>query len=83
MQIISGAGYKAKVHFEAPPSEQMHSEMVSFIKWHCKNQNMPPLTGAAITHLYFVCIHSFEDGNGRIGRALAEKSLAQNLKRPR
>ncbi len=82
MQVISGADYKAKVHFEAPPSELIHSEMTKFVEWYHNNQNMPALTRAAIMHLYFVCIHPFEDGNGRIGRALAEKSLAQSLKRP-
>src|SRR6185312_3246913 len=46
------------------------------------NNPLPALTRASIAHLYFVCIHPFEDGNGRIGRALAEKSLAQNLSQP-
>lgn len=82
MQVISGADYKAKVHFEAPPSDQIFEEMTKFIRWYYHNQNIPALTRAAITHLYFVCIHPFEDGNGRIGRALAAKSLAQSLKRP-
>ena len=49
---------------------------------HGGTQPLPPLTRAGITHLYFVSIHPFEDGNGRIGRALAEKSLAQNLGQP-
>ena len=61
--------------------------MKRFIAWFndtapgAKNP-LPALTRAGIAHLYFVCIHPFEDGNGRIGRALAEKSLAQNLGRP-
>jgi Fic family protein len=87
MQVVSGPDYKRTVHFEAPPSTRMSAEMARFIAWfndtapNGKNP-LPPLTRAGITHLYFVCIHPFEDGNGRIGRALAEKSLAQNLNQP-
>lgn len=87
MQVVSGPDYKRTVHFEAPPSSCMKDEMSRFIRWFNdtapggKNP-LPALTRAGIAHLYFVCIHPFEDGNGRIGRALAEKSLAQNLKQP-
>ncbi|MGH6769201.1 MAG: Fic family protein [Xanthobacteraceae bacterium] len=87
MQVVSGPDYKRTVHFEAPPSLRMKEEMARFNAWF--NDTAPggknplsPLTRAGIAHLYFVCIHPFEDGNGRIGRALAEKSLAQNLDRP-
>jgi len=87
MQVVSGSLYKPKVHFEAPPSRQVKMEMDSFIDWfNSSSPNgktpLPPLVRAGIAHLYFVCIHPFEDGNGRIGRAIVEKSLAQNLKRP-
>jgi Fic family protein len=87
MQVVSGPDYKRTVHFEAPPSERLAVEMKRFIAWFndtapgAKNP-LPALTRAGIAHLYFVCIHPFEDGNGRIGRALAEKSLAQNLGQP-
>lgn len=87
MQVVSGAIHKRKVHFEAPPSARIPAEMKRFIAWFnstapgAKNK-LPALTRAGIAHLYFVCIHPFEDGNGRIGRALAEKSLAQNLGQP-
>lgn len=87
MQVVSGPDYKRTVHFEAPPSSRMTDEMKRFNAWfndtapNDKNP-LPPLTRAGIAHLYFVCIHPFEDGNGRIGRALAEKSLAQNLNQP-
>jgi Fic family protein len=87
MQVVSGPDYKRTVHFEAPPSARMQGEMKRFIAWFNdtapggKNP-LPALTRAGIAHLYFVCIHPFEDGNGRIGRALAEKSLAQNLGQP-
>ena len=87
MQVVSGPDYKRTVHFEAPPSSRMTSEMVRFNTWFndtapTGKTPLPALTRAGITHLYFVCIHPFEDGNGRIGRALAEKSLAQNLNQP-
>lgn len=87
MQVVSGPDYKRTVHFEAPPSSRMEAEMKRFNVWFSdtapdgKNP-LPPVTRAGIAHLYFVCIHPFEDGNGRIGRAIAEKSLAQNLKQP-
>jgi len=87
MQIVSGAIYAPKVHFEAPPSSQMMPEMEQFIAWFNdtapKGKNpLPALLRAGIAHLYFVSIHPFEDGNGRIGRALAEKALAQCLGQP-
>jgi Fic family protein len=87
MQVVSGPDHKRTVHFQAPPSVRMQDEMQRFITWFNdtapggKNP-LPALTRAGIAHLYFVCIHPFEDGNGRIGRALAETSLAQNLGQP-
>jgi len=87
MQVVSGALHAPNVHFEAPPSSEMKQEMEGFVAWFNKTapggeQPLPALTRAAIAHLYFVSIHPFEDGNGRIGRALSEKSLAQNLGQP-
>ena len=87
MQIVSGAAHDPKVHFEAPPSARMKDDMDAFVTWFNETapngkRPLPALTRAGIVHLYFVCIHPFEDGNGRIGRALAEKSLAQNLGQP-
>ncbi|MGB9151854.1 MAG: Fic family protein, partial [Alphaproteobacteria bacterium] len=87
MQVVSGAIYKPKVHFEAPPSETMKREMTRFIAWFNKtapngSAPLPALTRASIAHLYFVCIHPFEDGNGRIGRGIAEKALSQSLGQP-
>jgi Fic family protein len=87
MQVVSGPDYKRTVHFEAPPSARVGDEMARFIAWFNDTaprgkSPCPALTRAGIVHLYFVCIHPFEDGNGRIGRALAEKSLAQNLGQP-
>jgi Fic family protein len=87
MQVVSGPIHKPAVHFEAPPSSRVSGEMKRFVTWFndtgpAGKTPLSPLTRAGIAHLYFVCIHPFEDGNGRIGRALAEKSLAQNLGQP-
>jgi Fic family protein len=87
MQVVSGPIQKPTVHFEAPPSKVVSAEMRNFIVWFndtspLGNAQLPALTRAGLVHLYFVCVHPFEDGNGRIGRALAEKSLAQNLGHP-
>ena len=83
MQIISGALGKEKVHYEAPPSAQVPQEMKNFVIWYNKfktNGNIPKIIiKTAITHLYFESIHPFEDGNGRIGRALIEKCLSESL----
>jgi Fic family protein len=88
MQVVSGALGRQKVHFEAPPSVRVAKEMDQFIRWY--NNTAPggslairqPPVRAALTHLYFESIHPFEDGNGRIGRTLAEKALSQGLGRP-
>jgi Fic family protein len=87
MQVVSGPIHERSVHFEAPPSARVPDEMKRFIAWFNDTAPggktpLPALTRASLAHLYFVCIHPFEDGNGRIGRALAEKSLAQNLGQP-
>jgi Fic family protein len=87
MQVVSGPIHASKVHFEAPPSAEAPAEMQCFIAWFNRTgpqgaEPLPALTRAGIAHLYFECIHPFEDGNGRIGRAIAEKALAQNLGRP-
>ena len=87
MQVVSGAIGKPKVHFEAPPSSQVPREMAQFIDWFNRTapgglEPLPALTRAGAAHLYFESIHPFEDGNGRVGRALAEKALAQSLGQP-
>lgn len=89
MQIISGAVGREKVFFEAPQSDQVPQEMNRFIQWFNQTdpQNKPatPLPGpvrSAIAHLYFESIHPFADGNGRVGRAIAEKALSQDLGHP-
>ena len=87
MQVVSGAFYDPQVHFEAPPSSSVPSEMRRFLDWYARtapdgSNRLPILTRAGICHLYFVSIHPFEEGNGRIGRALAEKSIAEGLGHP-
>jgi len=87
MQVVSGALYSPSVHFEAPPSSKVPKEMARFVKWFNHTapdgaQPLPALTRAGIAHLYFESIHPFEDGNGRIGRAISEKALAQSLGQP-
>jgi Fic family protein len=82
MQVVSGVLYEPKVHFEAPPSKQVPSEMARFIDWFNRTapngkEPLPALTRAGLAHLYFESIHPFEDGNGRVGRAIAEKALIQ------
>lgn len=87
MQIVSGPIHSPRIHFEAPPFAQVMPEMGEFIAWfNATSPNgkspLPALVRAGIAHLYFVSIHPFEDGNGRIGRAIAEKALAQCLGQP-
>ena len=87
MQVVSGAIYQPTIHFEAPPSSRMPAEMDRFIKWFNATGPggegaLPPLTRAGLAHLYFVCVHPCEDGNGRIGRAISEMALSQGLGEP-
>jgi len=77
MQVVSGPLIKPKVHFEAPPAERIEAEMAAFLKWFEKTRIVDGIVHAAIAHLWFVTIHPFEDGNGRIARALADMSLAR------
>lgn len=87
MQVVSGRIDAPRVHFEPPPSSQVASEMNRLLEWFRQTrkggqQPLSALTRAAVAHLYFESIHPFEDGNGRIGRAIAEKSLAESLGQP-
>ncbi len=83
MQIVSGRLDKPKVYFEAPPSARVPAEMSRFIDWFNEARtSVPALTRAGIAHLYFESIHPFEDGNGRVGRAVAEKALSQGVGQP-
>ncbi len=89
MQIVSGPIGRPKIHFEAVPSKRVPAEMARFLRWFNENSHSsvyPSLTYAplrsALAHLYFESIHPFEDGNGRIGRAISEKALSQGFGRP-
>ena len=87
MQVVSGKIDAPRVHFEAPPQSQVASEMNRLLAWFRQTrkdgqQPLSALTRSAVAHLYFESIHPFEDGNGRIGRAIAEKSLAESLGQP-
>lgn len=80
MQVISGAMGKEKVHFQAPDSSLIENEMRQFLEWFNKNEKTDLVIKAAIAHLWFVTIHPFDDGNGRITRALTDMLLAQSDK---
>lgn len=83
MRVVSGRIDAPRVHFEAPPSSRVASEMRAFVEWFNatapdRPDALPAVTRAGIAHLRFESIHPFEDGNGRIGRAISEKALAQS-----
>jgi Fic family protein len=78
MQVVSGPIGRHKVHYEAPAAARIENEMRKFLEWLDGNEQQDPLLKAAIAHLWFVTIHPFEDGNGRIGRAIAEMCLARS-----
>jgi Fic family protein len=77
MQVVSGAEGNEKVHFEAPVAERVGPEMAAFLNWFNSGEEIEPLIKAGLAHLYFVTIHPFADGNGRIARAVVEMSLAR------
>jgi Fic family protein len=87
MQIVSGTVHDPRVHFEAPPASVLPAEMQTFLDWFAGSaptgsSPLPILTRAGMAHLRFVTIHPFEDGNGRLSRAIAEKALAEGLGHP-
>lgn len=83
MRVVSGPIDNPKVHYVAPPGEKVAAEMQTFLAWWAASHaERPDILRAGLAHLWFVAIHPFEDGNGRIGRALAEMALAQAEKQP-
>ena len=77
MQIVSGPMGREAVHYEAPPANKVDAEMTKFIAWANREEGMDPVLKSAIAHLWFVTIHPFDDGNGRIARAIADWVLAR------
>jgi Fic family protein len=78
MQVVSGAIGKERVHYEAPPAAKLPGEMQAFLDWFETKDDTDPVLRAAIAHLWFVTIHPFDDGNGRIARAIADMVLARS-----
>ncbi|MFE3442449.1 Fic family protein [Nocardia sp. NPDC059180] len=77
MQVVSGAYGKQRVHFEAPPAERLDAEMHRFLQWFNDEPDDTALIKAGLAHLWFVTVHPFDDGNGRIARALGDLWLAR------
>jgi Fic family protein len=77
MQVVSGPMGRKKVHFQAPPAKEVENEMSQFLKWFNSRSDTDPVLKAGVAHFWFITIHPFEDGNGRIARVLADMLLAQ------
>ena len=77
MQVVSGPLGRQRMHFEAPPADRLQSETDRFINWANSASNEPPLIKAGLAHLWFVTLHPFDDGNGRIARAVGDLFLAR------
>ncbi|MBI2900232.1 MAG: Fic family protein [Planctomycetes bacterium] len=82
MQVVSGPMGRERVHFEAPAAGRLGTEMASFFEWANRVGETDPILKAAVAHLWFVTIHPFEDGNGRIARAIADWALARSERSP-
>jgi Fic family protein len=78
MQVVSGPVGRERVHFEAPAADRLDDEMRRFIEWFNSDAEIEPVLKAALAHLWFVTIHPFDDGNGRIARAIADMLLARS-----
>ncbi|MDE2488838.1 MAG: Fic family protein, partial [Alphaproteobacteria bacterium] len=82
MRVVSGAAGRERVHYEAPPAERLPEEMRRFLRWFNAESKIDPVLKAAVAHFWFVTIHPFEDGNGRIARAIADLALARSEASP-
>jgi Fic family protein len=82
MQVVSGPVSREHVHFQAPPAKNLDGEMNAFLDWFNTNASNDPVLKAAIAHLWYVTIHPFDDGNGRIARAITDMSLARSEDSP-
>jgi Fic family protein len=76
MQVVSGPLGRQEIHFEAPSAERLENEMATFLHWFNQKNNLDPVLKAGVAHLWFVTIHPFEDGNGRIARAISDMVLS-------
>jgi Fic family protein len=83
MQVVSGPVGKERVHFVAPEAGRLPIEMTAFLEWLQGDSGMDPVVKAAVAHLWFVTVHPFDDGNGRIARAIADMCLARSESSPR
>lgn len=77
MQVVSGPMGHEKIHYEAPAATKIENEIAAFLKWYESDNKIDPVLKAGIAHLWFEILHPFEDGNGRIGRAIIDMSLAR------
>ena len=77
MQVVSGAMGKERVHYQAPDAKKLEKEMSAFIKWFNTEEKLDPVLKAALAHLWFITIHPFDDGNGRMARTIADMQLAR------
>lgn len=77
MQVVSGSIGHEKIHFEAPSADRLKKEMAAFLSWFENQSDVDPVLKVGIAHLWFVTLHPFEDGNGRIARAIADMALAR------
>jgi Fic family protein len=82
MQVVSGPIGRKRVHFEAPAAGRLYSEMRAFLDWFNGDAPIDPVLKAAAAHLWFVTVHPFEDGNGRIARAITDMALARSENSP-
>lgn len=82
MQVVSGPIGRERVHYEAPPAGRLSAEMAAFLNWFGEEARLDPVLKTAVAHLWFVTIHPFEDGNGRIARAIADMALARSEQSP-
>ena len=82
MQVVSGPIGQERLHFEAPPAARLDQEMSAFLQWFEAQDATDPVLRAGLAHLWFVTIHPFDDGNGRIARAIADMALARSEKSP-
>jgi Fic family protein len=78
MQVVSGSIGQDRVHFEAPPAARIDDEVAAFLRWFEAEDGTDPVLRAGLAHLWFVTIHPFDDGNGRIARAIADKALGRS-----